>query len=77
LRAAPLARGLLSPRHHVHQRARDTQPEHLAHYVQAAVSAGNLLYDAKRYAEAIPFYQQAMAIDPRNVNVSTNLGTAL
>ena len=45
--------------------------------VQAAVSAGNLLYDAKRYAEAIPFYQQAMAIDPRNVNVSTDLGTAL
>jgi len=45
--------------------------------VQAAVSAGNLLYDAKRYAEAIPFYQQAVAIDPRNVNVSTDLGTAL
>jgi tetratricopeptide (TPR) repeat protein len=45
--------------------------------VQAAISAGNMLYDAKRYAEAVPFYQQAMAIDPRNVNVSTDLGTAL
>jgi cytochrome c-type biogenesis protein CcmH/NrfG len=44
---------------------------------QAAISAGNLLYDARRYAEAIPFYQQAIAIDPRNANVSTDLGTAL
>src|SRR5687767_14737120 len=43
----------------------------------AAISAGNLLYDAKRYAEAIPFYQQALAIDAQNVNVSTDLGTAL
>lgn len=45
--------------------------------LQAAISAGNLLYDAKRYAEAAPFYQQALAIDPRNVSVSTDLGTAL
>ena len=45
--------------------------------LQAAISAGNLLYDAKRWAEAIPFYQQATAIDPQNVNVSTDLGTAL
>jgi cytochrome c-type biogenesis protein CcmH/NrfG len=45
--------------------------------LQAAISAGNLLYDAKRYAEAIPFYQQALAVDPGNVNVSTDLGTAL
>jgi cytochrome c-type biogenesis protein CcmH/NrfG len=45
--------------------------------VQAAISAGNLLYDAKRYAEAVPFYRQAMALDPQNVNVSTDLGTAL
>src|SRR5678816_4049639 len=27
--------------------------------LQAAVSAGNLLYDAHRCVEAIPFYQQA------------------
>jgi Tfp pilus assembly protein PilF len=45
--------------------------------VQAAVSAGNMLYDAKRYEEAIPFYQQAMAANGRDVNVSTDLGTAL
>ncbi len=44
---------------------------------QAAVSAGNMLYDAKRYEEAIPLYQQAMAANGRDVNVSTDLGTAL
>jgi tetratricopeptide (TPR) repeat protein len=45
--------------------------------VQAAISAGNILYDAKRFAEAIPYYEQAMALDAKNVNVSTDLGTAL
>ena len=45
--------------------------------VQAAVSAGNLLYDAQRYQEAIGFYQQAFAQNPSDINVSTDLGTAL
>ncbi len=45
--------------------------------LQAAVKAGNMLYDAKRYVEAIGFYQQAFAIDSRDINVSTDLGTAL
>ncbi len=45
--------------------------------VQAAVKAGNLLYDAQRYVEAIPFYQQALALNPSDINVSTDLGTAL
>jgi len=45
--------------------------------VQAAVSAGNMMYDAKRYEEAIPFYQQAMSASGTDVNVSTDLGTAL
>jgi len=42
----------------------------------AAVKAGNLLYDARRFQEAIGFYQQAFAIDGRDINVSTDLGTA-
>ena len=45
--------------------------------VQAAVAAGNLLYDAHRYHEAVGFYQQAFAGNPSDVNVSTDLGTAL
>jgi tetratricopeptide (TPR) repeat protein len=43
----------------------------------AAVKAGNLLYDAKQFVEAIPFYQQALAVGPADINVSTDLGTAL
>jgi len=45
--------------------------------LQAAVNAGNLLYDAQRYGEAIPFYQQAFALSSADINVSTDLGTAL
>jgi tetratricopeptide (TPR) repeat protein len=43
---------------------------------EAAVALGNLLYDGKRYIEAIPYYQQALALK-RDINVSTDLGTAL
>jgi tetratricopeptide (TPR) repeat protein len=45
--------------------------------LQAAVTAGNLLYDGQRYVEAIAFYQQAFALNPSDINVSTDLGTAL
>lgn len=44
---------------------------------KAAVELANRLYDAGRYAEAIPYYQQAFAINPTDINVSTDLGTAL
>lgn len=43
---------------------------------RAAVQLGNKLYDAGRYAEAIPYYQQALAIE-KDVNVSTDLATAM
>ena len=44
---------------------------------KAAVGLGNRLYDAGRYADAVPYYRQALALDPRNANVSTDLATAL
>lgn len=44
---------------------------------KAAERLGNRLYDAGRYAEAVPYYRQSLANDPKNVNVSTDLGTAL
>ena len=44
---------------------------------RANTELANRLYDAARYAEAIPYYQQAFAADMRNVNVSTDLATAL
>lgn len=43
----------------------------------AAIQLGNLLYDAGRFAEAVPYYQQALALQPTNIDVSTDLGTAL
>jgi tetratricopeptide (TPR) repeat protein len=45
--------------------------------LDAAVKAGDLLYDAQRYVEAIGFYQQAFAVNKTDINVSTDLGTAL
>ncbi len=45
--------------------------------VRANVELANRLYDAGRYAEAVPYYQQAFTLDPKNVNVSTDLATAL
>jgi cytochrome c-type biogenesis protein CcmH/NrfG len=45
--------------------------------LQAAINAGNMLYDAHRYVEAIPFYQQAFTLNESDINVSTDLGTAL
>ena len=50
-----------------------TDPKNL----RANVELGNRLYDAGRYAEAIPFYRQAFTLDPKNINVSTDLATAL
>jgi len=43
----------------------------------AAAALANKLYDAGRYSEAVPYYQQSLANNPTNVNVSTDLGTAL
>ena len=51
-------------------------PAAIGPYSQA-VKAGNLLYDGQRYVEAIGFYQQAFALNPKDINVSTDLGTAL
>src|SRR6266545_6004578 len=35
----------------------------------AAAALANKLYDAGRYSDAIPYYQQALTNDPKNVNV--------
>jgi cytochrome c-type biogenesis protein CcmH/NrfG len=44
--------------------------------VQALIELANRLYDAQRWADAIPYYQQAFALRP-DPNVSTDLGTSL
>jgi len=43
---------------------------------QALVQAGNICYDGQRYAEAITYYTRGLEIDPNDVNVRTDLGTA-
>jgi cytochrome c-type biogenesis protein CcmH/NrfG len=45
--------------------------------VRANVELANRLYDAGRYTDALPYYQQAVTLDPKNVSVSTDYATAL
>jgi cytochrome c-type biogenesis protein CcmH/NrfG len=45
--------------------------------VRANVELANRLYDAGRYSDALPYYQQAFSLDPKNVSVSTDYATAL
>lgn len=45
--------------------------------VKAATELANRLYDAGRYAEAVPYYQQSLGSNPKDANVSTDLATAL
>jgi len=40
------------------------------------VQLGNLYFDAGRYQEAADWYQQALALRPKDVSVSTDLGIA-
>lgn len=42
----------------------------------ALVGLGNAYYDTKRWAEAVPWYEKALAVAPNDVNVRTDLGTA-
>lgn len=41
------------------------------------VEAGNAYYDHKFYPQAIEYYQKALALKPDDVNVRTDMGTAL
>ncbi len=47
------------------QRPQDPQPR---------IELGNLYFDAEQYQEAIKWYEEALKLDPRNVDVSTDLG---
>lgn len=38
------------------------------------VQLGNMYFDAERFDEASRWYEEALTIDPRNVNASTDLG---
>ena len=40
------------------------------------IELGNLLFDAERYADAIRWYEEALKLDPKNPNLSTDLGVS-
>jgi tetratricopeptide (TPR) repeat protein len=40
------------------------------------VELANLYLDAERFEEAVRWYEEALKIDPKNVNASTDLGVA-
>src|SRR3954469_2269379 len=40
------------------------------------VQLGNLYFDAERYDDASRWYEDALKVDPKNVNASTDLGIA-
>ena len=42
----------------------------------ARTQLGNLFYDAGRYPEAIKWYEESLALNPRDVNVSTDLAVS-
>ena len=44
--------------------------------VESRVALGNLYYDANRFEQAIPWYEQALVLAPDNVDVSTDLGVS-
>ena len=43
---------------------------------ETLAQVGNLYYDAQQFPTAVQFYNQALDIDPKNVNVRTDMGTA-
>jgi cytochrome c-type biogenesis protein CcmH/NrfG len=44
--------------------------------VESRVQLGNMYFDAERFADATTWYADALRVDPRNVNASTDLGIA-
>ena len=41
---------------------------------ETRVQLGNLYFDAEKFDDAVRWYEEALKIDPRNVNASTDLG---
>ncbi len=53
-----------------------TIAERDANNVPSRIQLGNLYFDAERYPEAIKWYQEALKLDPKNVDVSTDLAVS-
>lgn len=57
-------------------RALQAQAESDAKNGGVRVELGNLYFDAERYPDAIRWYEDALKVDPKNVNASTDLAIA-
>ena len=44
--------------------------------VESRVQLGNMFFDAEQYSQSIGWYEQAIALNPADPNVSTDLGVA-
>jgi cytochrome c-type biogenesis protein CcmH/NrfG len=44
--------------------------------VETLAQIGNMYYDAQQYPVAVDYYGKALAIEPKNVSVRTDMGTA-
>lgn len=44
--------------------------------IESRVQLGNMFFDAEQYPQAITWYEQAIALNPADANVSTDLGVA-
>jgi tetratricopeptide (TPR) repeat protein len=57
-------------------RALQVQAESRPNDAAVRVELGNLYFDAERYPDAVRWYEDALKVDPKNVNASTDLGVA-
>jgi cytochrome c-type biogenesis protein CcmH/NrfG len=55
--------------------ALETQAKQNPQDPQPPLELANLYYDQKQYDRAADWYQKALALDPKNVNARTDLGT--
>jgi cytochrome c-type biogenesis protein CcmH/NrfG len=57
-------------------RALQAQAESQPGDAAVRIELGNLYFDAERFQDAIRWYEDALKIDPKNPNASTDLGAA-
>ncbi len=68
--AAPSARALDESRASALRAAAERDPRD----AQTRVQLADLYFDAERFQDAVKWYEEAVRIEPRNVNASTDLG---
>ncbi len=79
--AAPAAAGAPAPAQpapldSVRVQALQTVAEKDPKNIESRVQLGNLFFDAEQYPQSIAWYEQAIALNPADPNVSTDLGVA-